>query len=190
MTSTIKLSPNMQGAMWERSGATYDTVTARFGAYAYYMTRPTRAALRDRGLLTDGTGPAGTQLTEHGRAWITDQIEAAHAEALDMEWSRTMIRLDWDDAEQVAQFGSWYESRLVEHRLGRRDATHRSIRQVVDLDHDAALAIEAGLLEFVREWDVAALAEASVTALVPVYSLPWYEDRPVVKRAWRGPGLA
>lgn len=73
MGSKIKLSPAMQAAMW----------LAHKG-YNYNIKQATRFALVRRDLLGNG----GYDLTDAGRAWIAEQIEAAHIEALWVELDR------------------------------------------------------------------------------------------------------
>lgn len=80
MGSKIKLSPTMQAAMWNAAGVRVDLMPTEMRRVARKGVRTgTSYALASRGL-TEPDQP--WILTDAGRAWIAEQVEAAHVEAL------------------------------------------------------------------------------------------------------------
>ena len=110
MERTIKLSPAMQAGLWHKAGVDmYDpNVPADLRSAWSHRTTKTLAGLLRRSLVSMG------EFTDAGRAWIAEQIEAAHVEALDEDRLRETIALHREVGATYATDRQWNIARSLE----------------------------------------------------------------------------
>jgi len=150
----IKLSPAMQVAMWEQFYADNGQ------PYFLMMRDATAHALSRRGLFN----LAARTLTDAGRAWIVEQIEAARAEALEMNLDRyrgaDASDEDWSAAWRLAARSGYRSSLPWTHiERDRIDALREHVRraQALSSKHNGfhgTLAAELVALALAARWDV------------------------------------